>query len=459
MMRMARSLIANLATLILSFTLAVVIWVNAMQVDDPDLKRALQIPATFIGLPEDVTRISPTNSNPPVLISYEGPTSIVSNLSQEDFTAIIDLSNVPIGRDVIVPIAIQAKDTRVTLEEPIPNTVTVRLEKLITRDIDVRLDLRGDVARGYTMGTPLIDPPVITVTGTETEVDRLDFAQVTVILSDDTQTRIEMPQPLFYDRQRRVTSVSGLELSTEQVEVTIPINESADFANKVITADITGQVAPGYRVLGVTVEPSSVLVTGRPTQLALPFRVQTEQIDITGLTETFQDQVSLVLPEGITLDSVTEITVTVQIEPFSSTKIYNQPIELLGVNEDLEVTVVPDTVRVVLFGPSPVLDTLTEQEVRVSLDLFGLEAGEYSLEPDVTIPDRGLELRSIQPSLIEVTLSEPISKTNEITNTQSIDLDTVTLLLIEDGGETAVSPQLPLPIQPAAAWHPNHKAF
>lgn len=154
MMRMARSLIANLATLILSFTLAVVIWVNAMQVDDPDLKRALQIPATFIGLPEDVTRISPTNSNPPVLISYEGPTSIVSNLSQEDFTAIIDLSNVPIGRDVIVPIAIQAKDTRVTLEEPIPNTVTVRLEKLITRDIDVRLDLRGDVARGYTMGTP-----------------------------------------------------------------------------------------------------------------------------------------------------------------------------------------------------------------------------------------------------------------------------------------------------------------
>jgi YbbR domain-containing protein len=460
MMRLARPLIANLATLILSFLLAVVIWVNAMQVDDPDLKRPLQIPVTFIGLPEDVTRISPANNNPLVLITYEGPTSIVTELSQEDFTAIVDLSDVPLGSDVSVPIEIQAKDTRVTLEAPSPETLVVRLEKLVTREIDVQPDIRGEVARGYTMGNVLIDPPVISVTGTESEVDHLAFAQVTVYLNNDTQTRIESPQPLFYDRQRRVASVSGLQLSTEEVEVTIPINESADFANRVITADVIGQVAPGYRVLGVTVEPSSVLVTGRPTQLALPFRVQTEPIDITGLTETFQDQVSLVLPDGITLDSVTEITVTVQIEPFSSTKIYNQPIELLGVNEDLEVTMTPDTVRVVLFGPSPVLDTLTEQEVRVSLDLFGLEPGEYSLEPDVTIPDRGLELRSIQPSVIEVTLTESLTKTNEITNTGSIDLDTNDLLVTAGGLTTAVPLQISnAPLHPAFAWLPNHKAI
>ena len=370
MMRVARSLIANLATLLLSFILAVVIWVTAMQVEDPDLKRVLQIPATFIGLPEDVTRLSPTEDNPPVLITYEGPTSIVSALDQADFTAIIDLSEVPLGSNVSVPVEIQAENIDIVLEAPIPETVTVRLERLVTREIPVRHDIQGEVARGYTMGEPLIDPPVITVTGTETEVDRLDFAQVTIFLNDDTQTRIESPQPLFFNRQGRVASVSGLGLSTEQVEVTIPINESADFATKVITADIVGEVAQGYRVLGVTIEPSSVLVTGLPTRLAQSFRVQTEPIDITGLTETFQDQVSVVLPIGITLDSVTEITATVQIEPFSSTKIYNQPIELLGITETLEATINPSTVRVVLFGPVPVLDTLTEQEVRVTLDLF-----------------------------------------------------------------------------------------
>lgn len=460
-MRVARSLLANLATLILSFILAIVIWVTAMQVDDPDLKRVLQIPASFIGLPEDVTRLSPTNNNPPVLITYEGPTSIVSALDQADFTAIIDLSEVPLGSEVNVPveIQIQAENNQITLESPIPETVVVRLERLVTREIDVELDIRGDVARGHTMDEPLIDPPVITVTGTETEVDRLDFAQVTVFLNDDTQTRIESPQPLFYNRQGRVASVSGLQLSTEQVQVTIPINESADFANKVITADIVGEVAPGYRVLGVTIEPSSVLVTGLPTRLALPFRLQTEPIDITGLTETFEDQVSLVLPDGITLDSVTEITATVQIEPFSSTKIYNQSVEVLGLGEELEATIEPDTVRVVLFGPSPVLDTLTEQEVRVSLDLFGLEPGEYSLEPDVDVPDRGLELRSIQPSVIEVVITEVMTSTDALTDTESLQPGLPGVSVVGGAFDTAVSTQLPIPIQPVFAWLSNHKAF
>lgn len=458
MMRLTRSLIANLATLLLSLLLAVVIWVQAMQVEDPTIKRALQIPATFIGLPEDVTRVSPASNNPPVLISYEGPTSIVTELTQEDFTAIIDLSDVPLGSDVSVPVAIQAENSQITLEDPVPGTIVVHLEKLVTRDIDVELEIRGDVARGHTMDTALIDPPVITVTGTESEVERLDFAQVTVFLNDDTQTRIETPQPLFYDRQGRVASVSGLQLSADQVEVTIPINESADFANKVITADVIGQVAPGYRVLGVTVEPSSVLVTGRPTQLALPFRVQTEPIDITGLTETFQDQVSLILPEGISLDSVTEITVTVQIEPFSSTKIYNLPIELLGISEELDATIEPDTLRVVLFGPSPVLDTLTEQEVRVSLDLFGLEPGEYTLEPDVNVPDRGLELRSIQPSVIEVIISEPLTTTKELTDTEAMQPGTFYVPVIEDGTETAVPPQTNhAQLNLHFAWQPNQK--
>lgn len=457
MMRMARSLIANLATLILCFILAVIIWINAMQVDDPDIRRAVQIPATFIGLPEDVTRLSPTDDNPPVLISYEGPSSVVSELNQSDFTAIIDLSEVPLGSQVSVPVDIQAENTAVSLDAPIPETITVRLERLVTREIEVVPDIRGEVARGHTMGEPLIDPPVIAVTGTETEVDRLDFAQVTVFLNDDTQTVIEAPQPLFYNRQGRIASVSGLQLSTELIQVTIPINESADFANKVITADVVGEVAPGYRVLGVTIEPSSVLVTGLPTLLAQPFRVQTEPIDITGLTETFEDQVSLVLPAGITLDSVTEITVTVQIEPFSSTKIYNQPVELLGITEEMTATIDPDTVRVVLFGPSPVLDTLTEQEVRVSLDLFGLEPGSYTLEPDVDVPDRGLELRSIQPAVIDVVITEAITPTGDLSDTESRRPGQLDLMFVgvED---TAVShTQLPAPLPTAVAWLPNHK--
>jgi len=406
MMRIVRSLLANLAALLLSLVLAVIIWVNALQIEDPTVRRSLQIPVSFIGLPENATMILPANpSQQNVLVAYEGPTSIVNEITAENFSATVDL---------------QSENANIDVESPAPEEITVHLEALISRDIPVELEIRGSVARGHTMGEPLVDPEAITVVGTASEVERLDFARVTVFLNNDRQTVNESPEPIFYDRQGRIASVSGLQLSTNRVEVTIPINESADFANKVITVDIVGEPAPGYRVLGATVEPSSVLVTGSPTQLALPFRVQTEPIDITGLTSTFEDQVSLVLPEGITLDEVQEITATVQIEPFSSTKIYDRPVDVQGLDEELEATLDPDTVRVVLFGPSPVLDVLADQEVRVSVDLFGLEEGEYSLEPDVDIPDRGLELRSIQPSVITVDITRSVTLTREVTQTMTL---------------------------------------
>ena len=73
------------------------------------------------------------------------------------------------------------------------------------------------------------------------------------------------------------------------------------------------------------------------------------------------------------------------------------------------------------------------------------------------VPDRGLELRSIQPAVIEVVITEVMTPTEEITETESLLPIAPNLFLTDGMVETAVSTQLPLPIQPAAAWLPNHR--
>jgi hypothetical protein len=83
----------------------------------------------------------------------------------------------------------------------------------------------------------------------------------------------------------------------------------------------------------------------------------------------------------------------------------------------MDAIATPEEARVVLFGPLPILDSLTEDEVHVAVDAFGLVTGTYSLEPVVTFPERGLELRSIQPPLITVEITPTI--TNTITNTET----------------------------------------
>lgn len=411
-----RSIAANLFTLLLSLALAVLIWVNAQQVKDPPRSEFLTIPVNIIGQPEDSILLTPPPERLFVQIVFEGPTSIVTQLTPADFSATADLSGIPFGEKTNVPITVQSNVPRVTLRSQ-QLELNVQLEQLVTREIPVVLDIRGEVARGYTTGDPLIDPERITISGPASNVGELDFARVTVFLNNDREDILDSRQPIFYDKQGNVASVRGLTLNSQQVDITIPVTESAGYAEKFIDVDIVGEPAPGYRVLDISVSPLSVLVQGRPTLLRQLSRVQTEPIDITGLTESYRQQVTLALPEGVILDEVQEIFVEIDIEPFRTTDTFNPPVNVQGLGENLEATVKPESVRVVLFGPLPVLETLLDEEVNVTIDLFGLVTGTYSLEPDVSFPDRGIELRSIQPALVSVTITRLLTITNEITET------------------------------------------
>ncbi len=414
-----KGILSNLATLILSFFLATIIWVTANQADDPTINKSLQIPIDLIGQPSNTKLLLPIESSPTLLLTIQGPTSIANDLTQIDFSASVDLANAVLGEETALDIFVQQSGPNVNLFQSIEYLV-VHLEQLNTKEIPVTADIRGDVARGHSRGEETFEPEVIIVTGTESELELLELAKVIVSLdSDDRESKVITVTPIFYDAQDNVVSSRNLQLSSQDVEVTIPIDEAADFAEKNIIPDVGGQPASGYRVLSISVEPTSVFVQGRPTQLNLLSQLRTEPIDITGLTETFVTQISLVLPDGIELDQLVEINVSVEIEPFQSSQTYSQTIEVQGLGEGFEVVLEPDTVEIVLFGPSPSLSTLVSEEVLVTVDLFGLEEGVYTgLEPTVTFPDRdGIERRSTTPPVITANITHTISSTIEITGT------------------------------------------
>ena len=416
MKKFARSIVSNLFTLLLSLALAILIWFNAQESDDPLRSEFLTIPITVIGQPDNSLLLDPPADRRDVQIVFEGPTSVVIQLTADDFSASIDLSEVPFGQEITIPIAVQPKDPNITLRSQQLET-TVLVEQLVSRDIPIILDVRSEVARGYSQGIPLVDPEVITVSGPASSVAELDSARVTVFLDNAREDIFDSRQPVFYDQQGRVASVRDLDLSTGQVDITIPVVESAGYAEKFIDVDIIGEPAPGYRVLSIKASPISVLIQGRPTLLSQIDRVQTEPIDITGLTEPYLQQVTLALPDGATQDEAGEIFVEIDIQPFFTTDTYNSTVVIQGLDETLAATVEPESVRVVLFGPLPALEALLDEEVGVTVDLFGLITGTYSLEPDVSFPDRGIELRSIQPSQVTVNITRMLTITNEITGT------------------------------------------
>lgn len=417
-MSLLRSLLTNIFTLLLALILALIIWTSAAQTEDPIRTRFLQVPVNYVGQPTNSTLIR-GNTTDSVQVRIEGPDSLLQQLVPDDFTATVDLSQVPFGEATLARVDVTSSESGVEISFITPSEIEVLLEEEVTRNIPVELDIRGTPGRGHTQGEALIEPPEITVSGPASRVNALDFALVTTFLNNAVETTTDVQQPIFYDVQGRVASTNGLLLSTQTVEVTIPIEESAGFGEKVVNVVWSGEPAEGYRLLGVTADPPSVLVEGRPTQVNLLSSVNTEEIDVTGLTESFEQQAVLNLPTGITVSpEQASVSVHFQIEPILTTSTFNRVPELIGLEEGLQATLVPDEVRVVLFGPLPVLDSLREQDVRVTLDLTGLDIGIYSVEPEVEIPDRDIELRSVQPLVIAVTIA--VEPTPDLTATARV---------------------------------------
>ncbi|MGD0005839.1 MAG: hypothetical protein ABSE06_16610 [Anaerolineaceae bacterium] len=81
-------------------------------------------------------------------------------------------------------------------------------------------------------------------------------------------------------------------------------------------------------------------------------------------------------------------------------------VNVVGLAEGLDAQVSPETVDIILSGPLPLLDTLTQDKIRVSVDLTGQGPGTFQLVPRVEMPSTDLKLESVLPGSIEVNITQ-----------------------------------------------------
>jgi YbbR domain-containing protein len=449
-MRVIRSIISNIPTLLFAIALSLVVWVVAVLQSDPVETRILEIPVETVGKPADATIVGrPPDS---VFITIEGPVSALDQTFPEDFSAVIDLSDAPYSESEIEIVVIGGSE-QIEIQNKLPESATIRLDQIVTQEIPVILQVRGEVARGHRFGDIVVEPNTIRITGQAQRVNQLSESRVTVFVDDAREDIIEQRRPTFYDLDGNVASVVGLTVDPEDVEIILPVVEMAGFAEKPITVRWDGEPAQGYRLLDVSVEPSSVQVTGSPALLE-GLRLQTEAIDISGLSETQTLSTGLDIPDGISLVDVQPIFVTVVIESILSSDIVQRPVEVRALEEGYEAILDPEEARVFLFGPLPILDTMTEEDVRVTVDLFGLLTGTHVLEPFVSLAVDGIEVRSTQPPAITVIISKSITVTEEITDSASL-IELNTLMVSIGQADRPVKTYSSLPASQIAAEIPR----
>ena len=400
-----RWLFRNLSTLLLAFALAVVVWFSAETAANPNIESTRSVPLEIDGLDPNMLVVS----SPPaqVRVTLRSPSSVMTSLDSVDgsISAWVDVSGLEAGTYEL-EVKAKASETYgpVRISQITPQFVTLTIESLITRSIPVDLEISGEPAIGYEKGPASYTPTSVTVSGPASLVDQVTNALVTLDISDANETiNVDIPV-LALDSNGE--PVEGVLINPKEISVTQPIYLQGGYRNVIVKVLTSGQPANGYKLTNITVSPLNVVVFSSDPQLVndLPGYVETEPVDLTGTEDDVDTFVGLELPDGVSVVGDQAVLVRVSIAAIEGSLTVDLPVIPLGLLPTQAAILSPETVKLILSGPVPVLDSLEPSDIRVVVDLTGLDLGTYQLEPTVDLLPERIIAEAILPTTIQVTV-------------------------------------------------------
>lgn len=397
----------NYRTLLWAFALAVAVWISAVTSADPDETRALPnlVPIQIVG--QDPSLVINSSLPTEVEVTLRAPRSVwqVIEADPQLIKAILDLSGLSSGtHDVDLQIQVDARPVKVVAASP--HVVSFSLEPIASQTLDVDLSLKGESAIGYQVGEIQIDPQRVVVSGAISQVQKVDRARLTVNISGIRENFDQTIPIEILDKDGQ--PLEGLSITPEAIHVRLPVQLLGGYRDVAVKVFVTGRVASGYRLTDISVFPPVVTVFAANPQLvnALPGVVDTMPLDLQNAQENITTRLALNLPEGISIVGDQTVLIQAGISSIeSSITLAGQPVEVIGLESGLTAQVSPQSVDVIASGPLSLLDTLTRQEVRVTVDLTGLGIGTHQITPRVEVLISNVVVESILPNKIEVVIS------------------------------------------------------
>lgn len=406
MLKALRSFAKTLPLLITAIILAIAVWVMAVTSSDPSVERVYPtaVPVEIVGQRSDLVITSEVPEN--ISLILRAPTSIWTSLTSQKVLvrAIMDLSGLGEGEHT-VPVQIQIGIRPVEIRSYAPRSASVQLQTLETRTFDIRVINQGSVAVGFQSNPVEMSETSVLVSGAKSFVGMVSEVRAVVKLTD-AKTDINQTITLqAVDANGSV--VKDVSLSPDKITITQKVVERGGYRNVVVKVVTNGQPAPGFRLSSIPVYPPTVTVFSSDPALidALPGFIETNPIDLSKKTDSFEEEIGLNLPDGIQVIDDPSVLVRVEITPIiTSLSIADVLVEASGLITSLEAIILPDKVDIIVSGPLNILETLDVTTLRVLLDLSEYKAGTYTLEPEYSLNIPNVKIESISPTTFKVTI-------------------------------------------------------
>ena len=408
--KIINALTKNVGIKILAIIFSFLLWLVVVNIDDPKQTRTFTSVVTVTN--EDVLTQAGKlyeikDGVNTVSFRVTAKRSIIEKLSPSDFSAVADMNNLENSERVPVTIAAKSYVNYITISSR-QNYLYVNLKDLTTERFVISAQTNGTLEPELAVEEVTCSPTVITVTGPQDVVNKIDTVVASANITGVTSNFTENVIPKFYDAKGETVDTSQLNMSVSTVSVSVSfVNTKAVD----IVVKTSGILSPELTLGSIKTDPSSVMIIGEPSALNEVSNITIPEtvINLSNLTGSFTTSVDIssYLPEGVSLaegtSSKVAIYVTMSNETASTINVPAENIELKNVPEGLAVSLDVKSVTVDVFGTEENLAGLKAENVKGYIDCSGLSVGEGQ---NAVLQFDNLDGITIQNTSVTVTVIE-----------------------------------------------------
>lgn len=389
---MKKRLTSNLFLKIVSIVAAFLFWLVIINITDPTTSKTFyDIPVQILNenVITSANQVYEIEDGDTVRVTVKGKRSFVETLTEDDFTATADLSELSKVNAVSIEVKLN-KEAPSSVDVDWNNAVLkVTLEKRVTKKFKVEVSCEGELSENYVLGEMVAKPNIVEVSCGESKFKKIDHVGVMVSLNGESEDFESEYSPILYDANGDALDDTNVTFSNDTIRISTEVLETKEIPIFVSTA---GTPAEGYRLVQTDYKPESVRVSGTKDALAkeisikIPIRIDGEKKDV-------EKEIMLrdYLPAGLNLvGDVETVSVRCDIEKdgqrvltltSADIAVRNLPKNYtMNFEQDLE------KYSVELLGEDAVLADVNIADLGAYVDLTDLSDGSHTLELKFSLP-------------------------------------------------------------------------
>lgn len=411
----------NLVLKISSLAVAFLVWIIVVNVSNPIVTRNISVPLNVVNanIITDAGKTYSLMGANSVTVSYEVRSRDQSRISASDFNASIDLGDM---YDITgaVPIAVEVvnnKDLIIGAVASKPSIVRVSIEDLQRKEFTLTTKITGTPSDGFSVGEVKLDKTNVVVTGPVSVIGQISQIGVEIDVSGLDSNESGRAELKYFDANGNafVISDNRVSKSFDNVGYSLVMLNGRTLA---LNFDVGGTAAQGYKFTGAESTTKSIQVRGQPDVLEGldSITVPASALSVEGATGDVNITVDIknFLPANVTAVGDTKVNVTLKVEALDkkSLTLTVNDLNIVGAKSGVATNIVPEKITVVVSGLSANLESVTNADLKATLDVSEMNAGSNvgSLKFE---PATGLSVDSYTP--FEVIIGNHTSEKNETT--------------------------------------------